>query len=148
MTRKPFAVFHSDFAHSGSTTAIRCHRLDDFYSILLPVFARPFVKTVRPTQSDRCLPCLSCLTACDVGVLWPNGWMDQDETSHGGRPRPGHIELDGDPAPQPQRGTAHLTIFGPCLLRPKGWIGQDVTSYGGRLRPTRHCVRCGPNSSR
>jgi len=25
---------------------------------------------------------------CDVGVLWPNGWMDQGETWHGGRPRP------------------------------------------------------------
>jgi len=26
--------------------------------------------------SDRCLVCLSC----NVGVLWPNGWMDQDAT--------------------------------------------------------------------
>jgi len=27
---------------------------------------------------------------CDVGVLWPNGWMDEDETWYGGRswPRP------------------------------------------------------------
>ena len=25
--------------------------------------------------------------------------MDQDETWHAGRPRPGHIVLDGDPAP-------------------------------------------------
>ena len=24
--------------------------------------------------------CLSCLSVCDVGVLWPNGWTDQDET--------------------------------------------------------------------
>ena len=31
---------------------------------------------------------LSDLPVCDVGVLWPNGWMDQDETWHGGRPRP------------------------------------------------------------
>jgi len=22
--------------------------------------------------------CLSCLSVCNVGVLWPNGWMDQD----------------------------------------------------------------------
>ena len=75
--------------------------------------------------SDRCPVCLSvCL---HVGVLWPNGWMDQNETWHGGRPRPmqlsahvycaqaagwikmplgtevgldlGDIVLDGDPAP-------------------------------------------------
>jgi len=47
---------------------------------------------------------LSCL-ACDVGVLWSNGWVDQDETWHAGRPRPGHIVLDGDPPSPPQRGT-------------------------------------------
>jgi len=29
--------------------------------------------------------------------------MDQDETWHAGRPRPGHIVLDGDPAP-PKKG--------------------------------------------
>jgi len=31
---------------------------------------------------------LSVSPVCDTGVLWPNGWMDQDETWHGGRPRP------------------------------------------------------------
>jgi len=35
--------------------------------------------------SDRCL---SVLSVCDVGVLRSNGWMDQDETWHAGRPRP------------------------------------------------------------
>ena len=35
--------------------------------------------TVRPTLSDRCL---SVLSVCNVGVLWPNGWMGQDETWH------------------------------------------------------------------
>ena len=42
---------------------------------------------------------LSICPVCNVGVLWPNGWMDQDETWHRGRPQPGHIVLDGDPAP-------------------------------------------------
>jgi len=39
---------------------------------------------------DRCLclPVLSVCPVCNVGVLWPNGWMDQDETWHGGRPPP------------------------------------------------------------
>jgi len=32
-------------------------------------------KTFRPMLSDRCHVC----PVCDVGVLWPNGWMDQDE---------------------------------------------------------------------
>jgi len=31
--------------------------------------------------------CLSCLSVCNVGVLWPNGWTDQDETWRAGRPR-------------------------------------------------------------
>jgi len=50
-------------------------------------------KTVRPMPSDLCpllsvLSCLSvCLSVCNVGVLRPNGRMDQDETWHGGRPR-------------------------------------------------------------
>ena len=32
---------------------------------------------------------LSCLSVCNIDVLWPNGWTDQDETNwHAGRPRP------------------------------------------------------------
>ena len=60
--------------------------------------AMPFVrgfwatvcKTVRPMLSHRCLSCADCLSCpvCDVGALWPNGWMDRDETWHAGRPRP------------------------------------------------------------
>jgi len=47
-------------------------------------FWATFCKTVRPMLPDRCLTGLS---VCYVGVLWPNGWMDQDETWHGGMPR-------------------------------------------------------------
>jgi len=42
-------------------------------------------KTVRPMLSDRRCPVLS---VCDVGVLWLNGWMDQDATWYSGKPRP------------------------------------------------------------
>jgi len=46
--------------------------------------------------SDRCLSVLSC----NVGVLWPNGFMDQDLTWYGGSLGlgPCAIMLDGDPA--------------------------------------------------
>jgi len=106
--------------------------------------------------SHRCLSIrLSCLSVCHVGVLWPKGWMDQNETWHAGRPRPDHIVLDGDPAPLPHRGTvpnfsAHIycghshPIFGPCLLWPNGCMYQDATWYGGRPQPRRHCVRWAP----
>jgi len=66
-------------------------------------------KTVCPMLSDRCLSvCLYvCLSVCDVGVLWPNGWMHQDETWHAGRPRPwSHCVRWGSSSPSPKRGRA------------------------------------------
>jgi len=36
-------------------------------------------KTVRPMLSERCLYCVS---VCYVGILWPNGCMDQDVTRY------------------------------------------------------------------
>jgi len=47
---------------------------------------RPISETVRPMLSDRCLFLLSVYP--NVGVLWPNGWTDQDEAWYGSRPRP------------------------------------------------------------
>ena len=111
----------------------QCHCLTEHYS-----FWATACKTVRPMLSDRCL---SCLSICDVGVLSPNGWMDQDETWHAG-----HIVLDGDPAPPPPKGHSP-PIFGPYLLWPNGCMDQDATWYGGRPRSRRLCVRCGPRST-
>jgi len=53
---------------------------------------RLFVRPLTSNGRDRC-------PVCNVAVLWPNGWMDQDATWYGGRHRPGDIVLDGDPAP-------------------------------------------------
>jgi len=49
-----------------------------------------------------------CLSVCNVVVLWPNGWMDQDKTLHAGRPRPWpHCVRWGPSSPSPrERGTA------------------------------------------
>jgi len=88
------------------------------------IFGRPFVK--RYALSYRSV----VLSVCNVRALWPNGWMDQDETWHAGRPRPGHIVLGGDPAPPPPKGHSP-PIFGPYLLRPNGCMDQDATWYGG-----------------
>jgi len=46
---------------------------------------------------------------------------------------PGHIVLDRDPAPPPQR--TQPPIFDPCLLSPNGWIDHDETWCGGRPQP-------------
>jgi len=78
-------------------------------------------------------------------LSWPNGSMDQDVTWYRGRPRPGHIVLDGDPPP-PQKGGHSPRIFGTCLLWPKGWMDQDATWLEGRPRPRPHCVTWGPSS--
>jgi len=58
---------------------------------------------------------------------------------------PGHILLDGDPAPPPPKGHSP-PIFGPHPLLPNGCIDQDSTWYRGRPRPWPHCVRWGPSS--
>ena len=86
---------------------------------------------------------LSVSVSCNVGVLSPNGWMDQYVTWYGGRPRPGHIALglDGDPAPP--KGAQQPPLFGPCLLWPNCRMVQDSTWHRDRPQPRRHCVRWG-----
>ena len=69
------------------------------------IFGRPFVKRFALCYRTAVLSvCLSCLV-CDVGVLWPNGWMDQDGTWHGGGPwsRP-HCARSGPSSPPPKKG--------------------------------------------
>jgi len=69
------------------------------------VFGRPFVKRFAyAIGPSSCLSCPVC-TVCNVGVLWPNGWTDQDETWHAGRPRPWpHCIRWGLSSPFPKRG--------------------------------------------
>ena len=58
---------------------------------------------------------------------------------------PGHIVLDGDPAPPPKWG--HSPQFsGPCLLWPNGWIKIPLGTEVGLGRPRQHCVRWGTSS--
>ena len=45
---------------------------------------------------------------------------------------PGHIVLDGDPAPLPKK-KAEPPIFGPFLLWPNGCMYHGTTGYRGRL---------------
>jgi len=95
------------------------------------------------------LSCLSSLSVCNVGVLWPNGWMDQDAIWYGGRPRfRRHCVRSESSSPTERDRTVNSPppLFGPCLLWPNGWMDQDTTWYGGRPRPTCHYVRWGPSS--
>ena len=61
---------------------------------------RPLQVTVRPMLRDRC-------PVCNFGVLWPNGWIDQDTTWYGGRPGPKrHFVRWGTQLSPTERGTA------------------------------------------
>ena len=73
-----------------------------------------------------------------------DGWIDEDETWHGGRRQPRPHSLDGDPAP-PQKGHSPSPNFRPCLLWPNGWMDQDAIWYCGRPQPRPHCVRWEPS---
>jgi len=65
-------------------------------------------------------------------LMWPNGWMDQDATWYGGRPRPRRLCLGWGPScPLPRKGRgAPSPIFGPFLLWPNGCMHQEATWYG------------------
>ena len=51
---------------------------------------------------------------------------------------PGHIALDGDPAPLQEQSHA---ICGPISLWPNGWMHHGATWYGGKPQPRRLSVR-------
>jgi len=66
---------------------------------LIAVFGRPLQVMVRPMLRDQS-------PVCNVGVLWPNGWMDQDAAWYEGGPD--DIVLDEDPALSTDMGIAAL----------------------------------------
>ena len=109
------------------------------------VYKRQFVKRFAlcyRTFVCRSCPVLSVCPVCKVGVLWPNGLTDQNETWQAGRPRPWPHCVRCGPSSLSPKG-AQAPIFGPYLLWPNGWINQDGTWHGGRPRPRRVCVRWG-----
>ena len=98
-----------------------------------PTIPRNFWATVCKTV-PLCYPtvvCLSVLSVCDVGLLWPNGWMDQDETWRAGRPRPGpHCVRRGPSSPSPNghsfQFSAHICC-GQMAGRIKMQLGRGIS---------------------
>jgi len=98
---------------------------------------------IRPLSV--CPVCLSILSVCDVGVLWPNGWMDQDETWHAGRPRPWpHCVRWGPSSLSSKRGW-RPPIFGPYLLCQMAVCGPS--SDGRPFGHNRHGPKIGGSAS-
>jgi len=89
-------------------------------------FRRPFVKEFAIAIGP--LSVLSC-PVCDVGVLWPNGWMDQYETWHAGRPGPRpHCVRWGSSSPK--GGTAPILAHVRCG-QTAGWVEMPLGTEVG-----------------
>jgi len=79
---------------------------------------------------DRC-PDGPVLSVCNIGVLWPNGWMDQDATWYRGRPWPRH-RVRWRPSCPMERGPAvpPLSRFMAASLGPnKMWPMSTVAKW-------------------
>ena len=61
-------------------------------------------------------------------VLWPTGWMDQDATWYGDRPRRRPHCIKWGPSFAPQEGAQHPPPFDPCLLWPNSRPSQLLLS--------------------
>jgi len=87
--------------------------IDCATTLPLTVFGRPFVKRFAVCYRSVVLSvCLSCLSICNFRALWPNGWTDQDETWHAGRPRPWpHCVRYMDSALPPPKGHSHPNFW-------------------------------------
>jgi len=85
-----------------------------------------------------CPVCLSCLYVClSVTLVYCGQTVGQIKMKLGMQIGlgPGHIVLDGDPAPSPPRGGRSPTIFGPYLLWPNCWMNQMPLGMEVRLGP-------------
>ena len=69
-----------------------------------------------------------CLSVCDIGVLWPNGWMDQDDSWHGGRPQP-HCVRWGPSSPKEH--SPPLFLVHVCSGQTAGWIKMPLGTEVG-----------------
>jgi len=102
--------------------------ISEVFAANAAVFGRPFIKLFARCYrtivlSVLCVP--SCLSVCDVGVLWPNGWMDQDETWHEGSPQPWPHCVRWGPS-SPKRGTAPKFSAHVCCGQPAEWIKMPL----------------------
>ena len=117
-----FLIAPRAFHVQGTLYALKWLPIDN------PIFGRPFVKLFalfcRTVVLSVCLSvCLSCLSVTLVYCGQTVGWIKMKLGMQVGL-GPGHIVLDGDPAPR--KGAqppvfSQPPIFGPCPLWPNGW---------------------------
>jgi len=103
---------------------------DDLYHVYDQVTAA-LLTCIQVTSngSPYAMRPLSSLSVCDVGVLWPNGWMHQDATWYGGRPRPMRHSFRWGPSSPPRKGAQQPPpLFGSRLLWPNGRPSHQLMS--------------------
>jgi len=102
------------------------------------VFGRPFVK-----RFSLCYRTVAC-PVCDVGVLWPNGWMDQDATWYKCMPRPKPHCVRWRPSSSHKKGHSPQFSAHVCCGQTAGWIKMPLGMQVG-LSPS-HIVLDGDPS--
>jgi len=82
------------------------------------IFGQPFVK-----RFALCYPTVVLSVCLSVTFVYCSRTVGRIEMKLGRELGlgPGHIVLDEDPAPPPQKGHSP-PILGPCLLWPNGWM--------------------------
>jgi len=80
------------------------------------------------------LSCPVCLSVYNVGILWLNGWTDQDETWHADRPRPRPHCVRWGPS-STKRGHSPPSNFRPMSIVAKRLDRSRCHLVGGRPRP-------------
>jgi len=89
---------------------------------------------------------------CEVGVLWPNSWMDQDATWYGSRPRARRYCVRWGSSSSRRKGAQQpRPLFEPCLLWPNGRPSQQLQSFCSyslcsNIKITTYCVTCASKS--
>jgi len=88
------------------------------------LFGRPFVK--RFALCYRSVVVSVCLSVCDVGILWPNGWKDQDETWRADRPWPWPHCVRWGPTSPPVKGRSPQFSAHICCGQMAAWIKMPL----------------------
>ena len=96
----------------------------------LYLFVRPFVK-----RFALCYRSVVC-PVCNVGVLWPNGWMDQDETGHAGTLRPWPHCVRWGPSSIAPKGAPPPFLAHICSGQMAGWIKMPLGMEVGPAQTT------------
>jgi len=103
---------------STTSTLLRVQRAS--VSVDALCFWTTVCKTVRLWYRSVVCP------VCNVGVLWPNGWTDQDETWHAGRPRLWPHCVRWGPSSPPPKGHSPQFSAHICCGQMAAWIKMSL----------------------